>query len=287
MQILVTGATGTVGRQLVDQLAPDRAGPDPAALELRAGSRGGQPVGPASGARLDFDDPTTWDAALAGVDRLFLVRPPSMSRVAPLQQFADAAVARGVGRIVFLSLLGAEKNRVVPHRRVEEHLEGLAAETSFLRASFFMQNLLGPHRPDIVQLQELIIPAGRGRTSFVDTRDVAAVAAVALTNPDAARAYDLTGPEALSYHHVAAILSDVLGRAIRYREPSLLRFGRIMRDRGHPWPFILVMAAIYTTARLGLADRVTTDVEDTLGRPATTLRRFLQDHADQLLPLDG
>ena len=297
--ILVTGATGTVGRDVVDALVR-RGGP---AGGVRAGSRSGRPVGGAPGVALDFDDPSTWADALAGVTSVFLVRPPAMSRVAPLLSFVDAAVAAGVRRIVFLSLLGAEGNAFLPHRRVEKHLETCAGapagatsrgahgvatpdpglEAVFLRAGFFMQNLIGPHRPDIADLDEIVVPAGAGRTSFVDTRDVAEAAARLLAGPGAARgvtAYDLTGAQALTYHEVADVLTDVLGRRIEYREPSLLRFIRVMRGRGHPWPYLLVMAGIYTTTRLGMAERVSADLPRLLGRPPTPFLRFAADHRE-------
>jgi uncharacterized protein YbjT (DUF2867 family) len=308
--ILVTGATGTVGRDVAASLIRRGA----AAGSVRAGSRGGEAVAGAVGVRLDFEDPATWAAALVGVESVFLVRPPSMSRVAPLRAFVDAAVEAGARRIVFLSLLGAERNPLLPHRRVEQHLEqragtaGGGLEVAFLRAGFFMQNLTGPHRRDIVELDEIVVPAGSGETSFVDTRDIAEVAARLLadgaegwrrpvtvrgpsTPPEADAgeraggevasavvAYDLTGPRALSYHEVAGILTEVLDRGIEYRSPSLLRFGRVMRGRGHPWLYILVMAGIYTTTRLGMAARVTDDLPRLLGRPPTSFRQFVDDH---------
>jgi uncharacterized protein YbjT (DUF2867 family) len=94
------------------------------------------------------------------------------------------------------------------------------------------------------------------------------------------RAYALTGREALGYADVAAILSGVLGRRIAYTNPSLPAFVARMRRQGHPLAFALVSAAIYTTARLGLAGRVEPDVAELLGRPPITVRRFAEDFAD-------
>lgn len=273
--ILVTGATGTVGAEVVRQLR-ERGAP------VRLATR--HPAPSVSGAEavvFDFLEPASWRPAFTGVERLFLVRPPAISDVKRhVNPALDVARECGVRHVVLLSLLGAEKTRVVPHRRIETHLEASGLDWTFLRASFFMQNLTTTHCAEIRDEGVIAVPAGKGRTSFVDARDIAAVAALALTAPGHAhRAWDLTGSEALSYAEVAAILSASLGRPIVYTDPSLLAFVRRMGAQGHPLGFALVTAAIYTTARLGRAGRVTGDVERLLGRPPITVARFARDHA--------
>lgn len=283
--IVVTGATGLVGSEVVRSLAAD--GVACAAAVRNPGSY----EAPSGAARVtarafDFQDPSTYAAVFRGARRLFLVRPPAISDVERwILPAVDAALDAGVEHVVFLSLLGAEKNSVVPHRTIEDHLLELGEESAlgwtFLRASFFMQNLITTHRSDIRDRDEIVVPAGRGRTSFIDVRDIGAVGARALVEPGhGGRAYDLTGAEALTYGEVAEILSDVLGRPIEYDRPGLIRFVVHMRRQGHAWPFVLVMAGIYTTARLGLADRVTGDVAEVLGRSPTSFRRFAEDYRD-------
>jgi uncharacterized protein YbjT (DUF2867 family) len=271
-RILVTGATGNVGTEVLRLLA--QAG-EPAVAGIRA-PRAEQAV------RLDFEDAASFSPALEGVDRVFLVRPPAISNVKQgILPFLRAAADARVRHVVFLSLLGAEKNRFVPHRAIEDFLRESGMEWTFLRASFFMQNLSTTHRADIRDRNEIDVPAGRGTTSFVDARDVAAAAARVITQPGhARRAYDLTGAEALTYGEVARIFSEVLGRPVTYRNPSIPGFVRRMRRGGHPWPFVLVMAGIYTTARLGLAGRLSDDLPWLLGRAPITMRRFVQDYRE-------
>jgi uncharacterized protein YbjT (DUF2867 family) len=116
----------------------------------------------------------------------------------------------------------------------------------------------------------------------VDARDVGEVAAVALTEPGHAdRAYDVTGPEAMSYDAVADVFTDVLGRRIRYPNPSLAAFARRMYERGHSLGFVALMCGIYTTARLGLAGRVSDDGRRLLGREPRSMRTFAEDYADE------
>lgn len=274
--ILVTGATGNIGAELVRRL---HAAEHP----VRAAVRNAAPLPAAPRVptvSFDFARPETYAPALHGVTKLFLMRPPALSDTRRfINPVIDAARRAGVEQIVFLSLLGAEKNRAVPHYAVEQHLQAAGVPWTLLRAGFFMQNLSTTHRADIRDCDEIIVPAGQGKTSFIDGRDIAAVAARALTEPGhTGRAYRLTGGAALSYAEAAAIFSAVLDRPIHYRNPSLLRFVRTMRQRGASWPFVLVTAAIYTTARLGLAGAVTPDTAALLGRPPITLREFVADH---------
>lgn len=166
---------------------------------------------------------------------LFLVRPPELVNVArDLLPALDAARTAGVGRIVFLSVLGAERNPLLPHRRVERWLETSAVASTTLRAGNFMQNLAGVHAGDIRDRDQLVVPAGNAAMSYVDARDVAAVAARCLLDLAPTRgAWDLTGPEAITHHQVAAALSTVLARPIRYTHPSLARYWVHARRTGH------------------------------------------------------
>ncbi len=278
--ILVTGATGNVGGPLA-QLLHDAGQPVRAAVSSpRSAPRLPDPAIP--WVVFDFNDPQTYPAAFAGVDRLFLMRPPQISDMEhSIKPLIAYAAANGVRQIVFLSLIGAEKNKVVPHAAVEKLLIEGAVPYTLLRAGFFMQNLSTTHRADIVEHDDVFVPAGKGKTAFVDTRDLAAVAALALTEPGHEnKAYPLTGGESLDYSAVAAILSEVLGRPITYSDPSLLRFAWRMHERGHAWAYVGVMSAIYTTTRLGMAATVHPDLAQLLGRQPITFRQFAEETAD-------
>jgi uncharacterized protein YbjT (DUF2867 family) len=277
--LLITGASGTVGAATLAALAANPHG----ATILGAQHVVDAPTLPGtSGHRhLDFTDATTFPAALHGVDRLLLVRPPQLADVdryfAP---FIDACVASGRPHIVFLSLQGAERNAVTPHAKIEKLIDAVGLHRTFLRPSFFMQNLTMAHLADIRDRDEIDIPAGGGRTAFIDARDIGAVAAMALLDPRSVDAApELTGSDALTYAEVAAILSDVMGRPIRYRRSTLTGFIARRVQQGDAFDYAAVMGAIYTVARLGKAGTLTDTLPRLLGRAPIGFRQFAEEHA--------
>ena len=278
--ILVTGATGTVGRSVVSALLRD-------GLPVRAASR--RPAERADAAEavpFDFHDAGTHAATFRGVETLFLVRPPALARVADLAPALRAGIDAGLRHVVFLSVQGADRLPFLPHAAIERWLRAAPVTWTFLRASFFDQNLIAVHAPAIRRHRELVMPAGAGRTAFVDAVDVAEVAALALAEPGrhAGRAYTVTGSEALTYGEVAGIMTAVLGRTIRYRQPGLLRYVvRARRDLGLPPAMVAATAAVYTTARLGLAAGLSGDTAALLRRPPTTMAAFVARERAALL----
>lgn len=275
--VLVTGASGNVGAEVARRLAcvgvPVRgAARDP---ERAQAATGGVDCVP-----FDFENRSTWAGALAGARRLFLVRPPAIAAVdRSINPFLDMAKETGVQHVVFLSLLGVERNPVVPHYKIERHIHRIGLPHTFLRAGFFMQNLSTTHREEI-RRGEIMVPAGRGRTAFIDVRDIAEIAVVSFTNTGHMnKAYSLTGIESLDYYEIALILSDTLKRPIRYTNPSIWRFRQAMRASGHPSGFINVMTMLYLVVRFGRSGAITHEVERLLGRPPITLAQFARDHS--------
>jgi uncharacterized protein YbjT (DUF2867 family) len=232
--------------------------------------------------RFDFTDASSWPGAFRGVEVMFLMRPPQLSNIGrDMVPALEAARAAGVGHVVLLSLQGAEHNKVVPHARIEAWLRDSGLAWTFVRPSFFMENLSTTHAPDVRDRDAIIVPAGGGRTAFVAASDIAEVAAAALLDPAGHRnrAWTPTGPAALTYDEVAAILTDVLGRPIRYTRPGVLRYlPHAIRELGMPPAMALVTTAIYTVARLGRADGLTDDVRTVTGHDPVALADWAAQH---------
>jgi len=288
--LVITGPNGNVGLALARSVIASGAIPyriasrDPEANRERFGAS-------AALTRFDFADRTTWGPTLEGARQVFLLFPLPHPRTARTQMvpFIEACAAAGVEHIVYVSVPGAERLRLVPHHAVESALRSSRVHHTILQASFFCQNLcraITSHDVDIAVHDEIFIPAGRGRTSFLDARDVAAAAFEVLRDPAAHRdrTYVLTGPEALDYERVAEIFSDVLGRRIRYTDPSVLAFWRRLRRRGVSWDTMVFMQIVYWLTRSGKNAPLTDELPRLLGRPATTLRQFVQDHHEAWAP---
>ncbi|MEU0880203.1 ergot alkaloid biosynthesis protein [Lentzea sp. NPDC005914] len=259
MNTLIVGGTGTTGSRLA-KLLPD----------ARVGTR--KPVRDGH-VRFDWDVPATFDSALEGVGRVYLIPPVGVADPAPVVE-SFLARARQVRRVVLLS------SSAVP-----EGATGMGAlpalvrtmpEWAVLRPSWFMQNFTGDHPVAAgVRDGEIVTGTGDGRVGFVDAADIAAVAARALTDPLPHNTDHLiTGPEALSYADAAAILTEVTGKPVRHRSVSTEE----MTERfavGLPREFAAVLARLDEDIRGGAEDRVTTTVEDVTGRPARSFREFL------------
>jgi uncharacterized protein YbjT (DUF2867 family) len=284
--LLITGPTGNVGAELVDILARQVD-----AVPRRIASRHADTLprlddATVEASRLDFFDRTTWDAALDGVTRLFLLFPLPGNRAAreAVVPFLRAAQDAGCEHVVYVSVFGADRARFIPHYKVEAAIRESSMTFTVLRCSFFMQNLhrhISTHGVDIVERGELFIPAGAGRTTFLDARDAAAVAALALLEPDDHRnaVHHLTGPEALSMEHVAAALTKALGYPVTYTRPGLIAFVRRLRRRGVGWDSVGFMSAVYLLTRFGQNQPITDDVRRLLDRPPRGLAEFIHDNA--------
>jgi uncharacterized protein YbjT (DUF2867 family) len=284
--IVITGPTGNVGAEVVRLLA-ERSPALPYRVAAHTPERIKSTHGPQVPAvKFDYDDRSTWGPVLEGVSTLFLLFPLPHPRTVNtrMKPFINAAVEAGCKHFVYISVPGAETYKFVPHYQVERHMEASGVPYTFLRPSYFMQNLcraISTHGVDIAEHDELFIPGGEGRTTFIDSRDVATLVLDVFQNPDKHRnkAYTLAGPESLDLHQVAAIMSEGLGRPIRYANPSLPAFWWRMWRRGVAPDVIFFMTLVYTLTRRGRNEvRVEQPLTELLGRPATILRQFVAEN---------
>lgn len=279
-KILVTGAPGNVGTEIVKGLRAAGASFRVGAWEVHVARKVlGDDI---EIVPFDFLKPETYEQAFSGIERLFLVRPPALANVKrDIAPALYAARSVGIRHIVFLSLQGVERNRIVPHHKIEQLILEMGVSYTFLRASFFMQNLSTTHCAEIRDRDQIALPMGKAKTSFIDVRDIAAVAVRALTEAGFEnQAYTLTGSEALDYYQVSEILSRSLKRPIRYTDPNIIEFVRQQLAHRRPLGMALVMAGLYTITRLGNANQVTDNVQRVLGRAPIPFEQFVQDYAE-------
>jgi uncharacterized protein YbjT (DUF2867 family) len=279
--ILVVGATGTVGREVVRRLST--AGARPLAL-MRTG-----PSGPVPGDRVDrvsadLDRPAMVEAALDGVDRLFLLTRQTSRQLAQEQTVIAAAARAGVGRVVKLSVFRAEERSPLQiarqHGKAERVLQDSGLQHTVLRPVFFMQNLFGMLRNGTTATA-----ARDGRVAMIDARDIAAAAVAALTTvPAEGRVYTLTGPEAVSFDQVADVLGRQAGRTVRHvRVPAEAVLEGLRGAGAEAW-FAADMAALHGMLADGYEDVITPDVSALTGAPATPFARFAADFCARFTP---
>lgn len=281
MKVLVTGATGNVGKAVVKELVAQgesvlAAGSDP--LKIKAMFPQG-----VSAVAFDFLDKSTFEAALDGVDRVFLMRPPHLGDPQALMPFIDALKRIPIRLVAFLSLMGIEHNPIPPHAKIEKAIRQAGLPYTFIRPGFFMQNVSGIHAEDIRLSDQILIPAGNSQTSFVDAEDVGECAAELLAHAEqyANTTHTITGPQALTYHEVACILSEVTGRTILYPKISLLRYRHhsIVHRKLDP-AYVDVTLALYIMTRLGTAKAVTHDFEKLTGHSPKSFKAFALEHRE-------
>jgi uncharacterized protein YbjT (DUF2867 family) len=278
--ILVTGATGHIGSELVrllaDQGAPARAlvhSPDKAAPIQRLG------LETALG---DYEQPDTLDVAMKGCDQLFLLSPPTPRQPQQEQHVIDAARRAGVEHVLKQSVPWAGPDAPLVfcrwHGQVEQHLAQSGLAYTLLRPSSFMQNFLMSAQ-QVADQGVLYGMFGEGRVAFIDARDIAAVAAELLTNPGHQGAsYTLTGPEALSAAEVAERLSAATGRQVRSVDLGPDGYRQALAGAGMPGWLVDGVVESNTMLAAGHAAMVTNEVARLTGRPPRTFARFAADH---------
>ena len=278
--ILVTGASGNVGGAVLEELL--RSSASVRSMYRSTGDAAKAPAG-TNPVIADFADRASLERALDGVDRVYLVCSPIPQLVELESNMVDACRAHGIRHLVLNSALGADTyDKSFPkwHHAVEEHLRASGIPATILRPESFMQNIPAFFASTINSQGAFYAAMGEAPVGFVDVRDIAAVVAKILTSDGhAGKTYTLTGPELLNYSQVAAKLSQVLGRPVRYVAITQEQLRPSLRDMGMPPWQVDALADLQAYYADGTGGKVTSDVRDVLGREPVGMDEFLRDHA--------
>lgn len=278
--ILITGATGNTGlpvvRQLSERKVPFRAMVHSAAKKRLIEGTGAEIVAG------DFGDAGSLDRALEGIEKAYLLSPPTPDQYARQAAFVDAAKRRGVKHIIKLSALGASPDSPVEllraHAETEEHIARSGMAYTFLRPHFFLENLLGSVatvRKDGI----LYSPLGEAKISPVSVQDIAAVVAAVLTGTGhEGRTYTLTGPEAVTYARIAEILGEEISKPVDYVKVPFDDARQAMIGSGIPEWLADDLVRLMKTWAEGRGEIVSPDIQIVTGRPAMDVRGFFRRH---------
>jgi uncharacterized protein YbjT (DUF2867 family) len=263
-QVLVLGATGKTGSRVAERLSAQE-------VNVRTAARSG------ADARFDWDNQATWEQTLRGATGLYLVSPILRIDFAGLVgRFLDQAERAGVRHVTYLSAYGMEHAPAeVALRAVELDLAARGSLTStVIRPAWFMEDFSETFLQPVND--EIVVPAGDGAEAFVSVEDIAAVAAVTLTEPEthAGRAYAPTGPQALTMAEAAAMISAAAGRTITYRDTDREQWIAAMVSTGIPAEYAAVLRPLTATVASGNGARPNSDVFDVTGAAPVTFAEF-------------
>lgn len=281
--ILVTGSTGNVGSQVVKQLSAVTTKSRVRAAVISKERAGELKDTNAELVEMNFNNPETVRAALQDVQKVFLLTPLVSNMEEISAEIIEQAKKAKVRHIVKQSAFGADREPRITmnkmHRQVEKVIESSGINYTFLRPMSFMQNYLG-FSNSIKTQGAFYVPLGDSKTSFVDTRDIAAVGVTALTNNGYEnKAYDITGPAAISNYEIADILSKETGRKIAYVDISDGDARRGMKDLGMDEWMVEVLMELYGFQKAGYASMVSPNVEEVTGRKST-FTQFVRDNIE-------
>lgn len=280
-KVLITGATGNVGTEVIKSLQKINH-----KLDLYAGVRDLTDSAKLHHFKIkltpfDFTDSTTYNTALDGCNILFLLRPPQLSKVETyFKPIIDTCKAKGVNHIVFLSVQGADKSKIIPHHKIEQLIIESKIPYTFLRPAYFMQNFTTSLYNDLVKKKRVYLPAGNSKFTLIDVRDIGSVSASVLANTSQHinKSYNLTCKDKLSFAEMTKILRDVLQTDIKYKSPNLFNFFLTKRKEKIPTMLILVMIMLHYFPRFRKEPEITNWVEKIANKQPITFEQFVRDN---------
>ena len=274
--ILVIGSSGTVGTELVRLLRAQ--GHTVSEATSRAPTRAGQ-------VQLDIVTGAGTAQAFDGIERAFLLSPPGYTNQDELlKPLIDAARQHRLQKLVLMTAMGANADEAAPMRKAERYLEQSGVAYNIIRPNWFMQNFNTFWLHGIQTAGKIFLPVGQAKGSFIDARDIAAVAASLLGSTTyEGQAFDLTGPRALDHDEVAAILSLATGRAIGFQDitPEAMLDGLLQAQLPPDYAQFLVTILGYFKA--GYSERVTDVVARISGKAPRTIEAYARDYRSHWL----
>lgn len=282
--ILVTGAAGTVGRQLVQELSGR-------GVRVRAAIHSTESADDLQHdlveiVEFDFNDASTFEDALADITKVYLISPEIDDPLALIREFIDAAVSAGV-HLIRQSRFGAQTGEIGfsrRHNEVEQYIVGSGITYTFLRPNTFMQDFITEYVPSG---GVIYLPMGHGEVSYVDVRDIVLTAAEILTQEAVheGKSYTLTGPRAVAVADVAQIMSDASGVHISYVDIPDETARHALETSGYPGWLVDALLEMHGRNRDNYAATVTQDVQNVTGRSPRNIEQFAQDYAEMIRDL--
>lgn len=278
-RILITGATGNVGRQVIRFLSkqPTNYQIVAAVRDIEKAARSLQDYPKIHYALFDFERPTTFASALQHIDSVFLLRPPQLADVDQyFKPLIEELANKHVQKVIFLSVQGVERSKVIPHHKIETLIKATSLDYIFLRPSYFMQNLTTTLYKDIQSDRQIVLPAGEAKFNWVDVENIGETAAILFDRFETYKnkAFDLTGYENKSFSQAVQTINQVLDRPIRYKNMNPFRFFFKKKKEGVATGMIIVLILLHFLPRFQKEPPISTFYEDLTGKQPNDLETF-------------
>lgn len=282
-RVLVTGSTGTIGTEVIKALVADGV-PVRAAYNNPRSQAILEALGVTETVQLNMDNPASLDQAFQGVSRAFLLVPFVPQLVELGKTLIDAAKQSSVEYVVRLSAIGASPEATLLtgywHGQLDAYLNESGLANTILQPNFFMQNFISFYSETIKRQNAIYLPYDDARVSWIDARDIGAVAATCLQNSatHTGKTYVLTGSEAPTTAEIAELFSQTLGSPIAYHDIPESTAIDAMKAQGTPEIIVQALAELNTLARSGQCSLLSPDVETVTGTKAMPFQQFIADH---------
>lgn len=287
--ILITGATGNVGREVIRTLFKDHndcriiAG----VRNINSARQSQHEFSNIDFRTFDFEGESTYEEAFKSVSTLFLLRPPHISKVEKVfGPMMKVAAKQGVKEIVFLSVQGAEKSSIIPHNKIEKLIRNSGMDFIFLRPSYFIQNLTTNLCDDIKNNRQIILPAGKAKFNWIDVKNIGEAAAIVLRDFDKYKnkTFDLTGYENKNFGELCDLINKHIPGNIAYRNVNPIYFYLIKRKSGMPAGMIMVMIMLHFLPRFQSEPEISNYFEKLSGEKPTRLEEFILREKSKFMP---
>ncbi|MCM5661650.1 NmrA family NAD(P)-binding protein [Galbibacter mesophilus] len=286
--VLITGATGNIGSEVIHYLNEIRSTDQIFAgvRNLESAKAKFQHIPTLQYRIFDFENSETYQPALHNIQLLFLLRPPQIADVDTFfKPLLETAKSVGVQQIIFLSVQGAEKSKMIPHYKIEKLILKLNFKYIFIRPSYFMQNLTTTLLPEIKTRKQITLPSGKAKFNWVDVKNIGENTAICIHdfNDFKNQALEITGKENKNFFEVTEIMSRIIGEEIRFRSVNPISFYIKKRREGMPKEFVLVMLILHFLPRFQKVPKLSNAFQKITGKQPTSLEEFIKRERDVFL----
>ncbi len=285
--ILITGATGNIGFEVIRFLNKIDT-----SNKIIAGVRNidkakqiFKEYSNLNFVHFDFEDSDTFETALSDIDRIFLLRPPHISDVDKyFRPLIEKISKSNIREIVFLSVQGVEKSKVIPHNKIEQLIKEYELDYIFLRPAYFMQNLTTTLIEDIRTKREIILPSGKAKFNWIDIENIGEAGAILLDKfvEYKNQAFEITGLENESFEKVTSLINNAIDTPIKYRNVNPFRFFRIKKLEGMKNGMIIVMILLHFLPRFQKEPNISGFYKQLTGKTPTDLKTFIEREKTKL-----